>query len=332
MADAKKPDVKKDDQSWFITFFPIVIIVILLFLSVLTSGYSIFGGKVQDPVVSNLGKNFTQTSSWVGKGNLGEDVVIINSSEVIVRNSPAGAIVGKQKKLETGIIRNGPANEFGVDWWRIDYPDAPDGWVNSEQISSKIGWVRAVNIIPILWGFYKPIGYVLVFLLLILVIYYRLKLYNELQITEKKRKLKEEQYKTPPVPLAVLVEQKPDVEEIEGFRTEEIVPAKVLEQENRWSNIQDLLKSYNANDWKQAIIDADMMLEDLLIQIGYEGVSIGDKLKNVERSDFITLNNAWEAHKVRNQIAHDPTFKLSREIAEKTIKNFEEVFKEFYVI
>jgi len=71
----------------------------------------------------------------------------------------------------------------------------------------------------------------------------------------------------------------------------------------------------------------------MLDKMGYDGVSIGDKLKNVERSDFVTLDKAWAAHKVRNQIAHDGmSFKLTREVAERTIKDFEEVFREFYYI
>ena len=67
--------------------------------------------------------------------------------------------------------------------------------------------------------------------------------------------------------------------------------------------------------------------------MGYQGNTIGEKLKSVEKSDFITLEKAWSAHRIRNQIAHDGSaFKLTREVAEKTIKEYEMVFKEFYYI
>jgi hypothetical protein len=67
--------------------------------------------------------------------------------------------------------------------------------------------------------------------------------------------------------------------------------------------------------------------------MGYKGESIGDKLKKVERSDFITLDKAWSAHKVRNRIAHKGTaFVLSRGEAEEAIDNYKQVFEEFYYI
>jgi hypothetical protein len=46
-------------------------------------------------------------------------------------------------------------------------------------------------------------------------------------------------------------------------------------------------------------------LDDLLNKLGYRGESIGEKLKRVAKGDMKSLNDAWEAHKVRNQIAHE---------------------------
>ena len=101
----------------------------------------------------------------------------------------------------------------------------------------------------------------------------------------------------------------------------------------RWNHIEELIKSYNSNDWRQAIIEADLILEEMLEKIGYAGMTIGDKLKNVEPSDFNTLNQAWEAHKIRNKIAHEGSkFALSREDAERAVGLYREVFKEFYYI
>jgi len=110
-------------------------------------------------------------------------------------------------------------------------------------------------------------------------------------------------------------------------------PETEKQSNRRWSNIQSLMNSYNMNDWKQAIIESDTILEEMLDKMGYKGQSIGDRLKQVEKSDFTTLNHAWEAHKVRNRIAHSGSnFTLSKDEAERVIDMYREVFSEFFYI
>lgn len=101
---------------------------------------------------------------------------------------------------------------------------------------------------------------------------------------------------------------------------------------HRWENVIQHIESPNQNDWKQAIIEADMMLDDILTAMGYRGESIGEKLKRVEKGDFKSLNEAWEAHKVRNQIAHEAGFVLTHHDAKATINMYRKVFEEFYYI
>lgn len=101
----------------------------------------------------------------------------------------------------------------------------------------------------------------------------------------------------------------------------------------RWMHIQSLMESGTPSDWRQAIIEADIMLDDMLLRQGYSGDGVGEKLKSVERSDFDTLDDAWEAHKVRNRIAHDgSSFDLSQVLAQRTISRYEAVFREFRAI
>jgi hypothetical protein len=101
---------------------------------------------------------------------------------------------------------------------------------------------------------------------------------------------------------------------------------------HRWQNANKLVNSENPSDWKLAIIEADIILDDLLTKMGYQGDSIGEKLKRVATGDMKSLNEAWEAHKVRNQIAHEPGFVLDHHIATHTIHMYKKVFEEFYYI
>jgi hypothetical protein len=99
---------------------------------------------------------------------------------------------------------------------------------------------------------------------------------------------------------------------------------------HRFAHVMTLIESGQESDWRQAIIESDIMLDDLLKQLKLPGDTLGDRLKAADRAHFTTLDNAWAAHKVRNQIAHEgSSFKLTNHLAYRTIKQYESVFREF---
>jgi endonuclease/exonuclease/phosphatase family metal-dependent hydrolase len=101
----------------------------------------------------------------------------------------------------------------------------------------------------------------------------------------------------------------------------------------RWNRVVEHISSTADNDWKLAILEADIMLDEMLDRQGYHGESLGDKLKKVETADFDSINEAWEAHKIRNQIAHEGSaFMLSQRQAKETVGMYEKVFREFRMI
>lgn len=101
----------------------------------------------------------------------------------------------------------------------------------------------------------------------------------------------------------------------------------------RWVHVQELIRSNNPADWRMAILEADTMLEEMTKALNIPGDTLGERLKSVEQSDFLTLQKAWEAHKVRNQIAHQGSeYVLDHRQTLITIKLFEEVFHEFKYI
>lgn len=101
----------------------------------------------------------------------------------------------------------------------------------------------------------------------------------------------------------------------------------------KWDAIQRRVSENNPESWRVAIIEADIMLEEVLNNAGYVGQSIGDKLKSANPNSFTTVQDAWEAHKVRNTIAHvGSDFVLTQKVAQETITQFGRVFREFGVI
>lgn len=99
-----------------------------------------------------------------------------------------------------------------------------------------------------------------------------------------------------------------------------------------WQKVLEHMSSSNPNEWKLGIIEADNLLDRLVQTMGYAGDSLGERLKNIEPSDFRTLDNAWEAHKVRNRIAHESGYQPSEHEAREAIANYRRVFEEFGII
>ena len=101
----------------------------------------------------------------------------------------------------------------------------------------------------------------------------------------------------------------------------------------RWAEVETHILSENPSDWKLAIIEADVMLEEMLHGAGYVGGSIGDMLKSANLQSFATLRDAWDAHTVRNEIAHAGSdYVLTKRGAQETILKYERVFREFKAI
>ncbi len=102
-------------------------------------------------------------------------------------------------------------------------------------------------------------------------------------------------------------------------------------KDNRqWSEIQQHIASGSPNDWKLAIIEADIMLGKILHNAGYAGNSIGEQLKSASATTFKTVQDAWDAHKIRNRIAHEGSdFILTQGMAKEAIIKYQRVFREF---
>ncbi|MBI3572371.1 hypothetical protein HY091_02460 [Candidatus Kaiserbacteria bacterium] len=153
-----------------------------------------------------------------------------------------------------------------------------------------------------LWVSITIIGYILAALALVVIVYATVRLFD---LREKEEK---------------------------EYGTLILAPAEA-EENKRWLHIESLMGSTSASDWRQAIIEADIMLDDMLGRQGYTGAGVGEKLQQANAADFDTLQDAWEAHKVRNQIAHEGSaFALSETLARRTIARFEAVFREFDVL
>jgi hypothetical protein len=98
----------------------------------------------------------------------------------------------------------------------------------------------------------------------------------------------------------------------------------------RWSRILEQSRGGTEHGWRLAILEADIMLSELLDMQGYKGETMADKMKQVDRANFNSIDAAWAAHKVRNRVAHEGiAHALDQREVRRVISLYERVFREF---
>jgi hypothetical protein len=161
------------------------------------------------------------------------------------------------------------------------------------------------GILATLWNIYAILAYIISIILLILYVYATIR-WNEY--------------------LAVQAQLLRDEEALYDEYYRGTKPNSRLEE------VLAHIASDEPNDWRLAIIEADIILDGLLKERGYAGNSLGERLRSITPSQLATIDDAWEAHKIRNRIAHDGAdFILTKRIAEETINRYRRVFTELGV-
>ncbi|OHA92772.1 MAG: hypothetical protein A3H52_00985 [Candidatus Zambryskibacteria bacterium RIFCSPLOWO2_02_FULL_39_26] len=323
MVPDNKPDTKKDDKKPTgpvdDPFAEIVgVIVTLMVVTYLVNG--LIATVNSSRLLSNGWQGLTPRGILLAhtkpisslSNPIGAKVISVNQTDVY--NLPAGERIGEQKITAHGKILQGPVFINGERYWYVDYEEDSDGWVKENDIAyleaepnllAKI----AINILGIVW--YIKILLLLISVIFIFCIIYLFRKVMSLSIVEARKLYPESYFNGTSLDLSVASAQ--------------INP--------KWQKIQDHVESINENNWKLAIIEADIMLGEVLDNLSLPGETIGDKLKAVERSDFTTVDLAWEAHKIRNQIAHEgSSFLLNQRETKRILSLYQAVFEEFHII
>ena len=98
----------------------------------------------------------------------------------------------------------------------------------------------------------------------------------------------------------------------------------------RFAIIQGYMSSQNEALWRIGILEADTMLDHVLREKGYQGTTVSDLLKS---ASFKTIQLAWDAHAIRNRIAHEGSaFELTEREAKRAYTLYESVFRELKAI
>ena len=99
-----------------------------------------------------------------------------------------------------------------------------------------------------------------------------------------------------------------------------------------WEKIIKRLEGAQESEYKLAVIEADETLNDVLEKIGFTGQTIEERLGKLTPEVLPNIDQLKEAHQVRDNILHDPDFRLGLEKAKKTLDVYEKSLRDLEVI
>ena len=102
----------------------------------------------------------------------------------------------------------------------------------------------------------------------------------------------------------------------EFFTYRSVGARKLLKQ---WQKTKGRLETGLESEYKLAVIEADSTLDEILKKMGYSGETLGERLKQISPAVLPNVEELLEAHKIRNNIVHDPDYRLDLDGARKTI-------------
>lgn len=99
-----------------------------------------------------------------------------------------------------------------------------------------------------------------------------------------------------------------------------------------WSKIEGYLDSDSEDQYKLAVMEAENLLNRILKRMDIEGEGIEQQLEQLPEGKVTNLEQLKDVHQLRNNIAYDPDYQLSKEEAELALEVYEQGLKELEAI
>lgn len=94
----------------------------------------------------------------------------------------------------------------------------------------------------------------------------------------------------------------------------------------QWQKIEQL-QNQGDTGWQLAIFEADKLLDHALKDAGFPGNTMGDRLKDARRT-FRNNDHVWQAHKLRNRLAHEQNINLNSIVVSRALRQFKAGLKD----
>ncbi|PIT93292.1 MAG: hypothetical protein COU06_00865 [Candidatus Harrisonbacteria bacterium CG10_big_fil_rev_8_21_14_0_10_38_8] len=99
-----------------------------------------------------------------------------------------------------------------------------------------------------------------------------------------------------------------------------------------WKGIVTKANTGVQTNIKSAIIDADSLVDRVLKAQGFSGDNMGERLKSYSGNGSRRVDLIWKAHKLRNEIVHNPEFEVTRADAMGALATYREFLKTLKVM
>lgn len=98
-----------------------------------------------------------------------------------------------------------------------------------------------------------------------------------------------------------------------------------------WLKIENNLSRDEPSSHILAVLNADKLVDRALRDSRYQGETMGDRLKSA-RDTWSNANELWEAHKLRNRLAHETSAAVSYDEAKRALIAFKRALKDLGAI
>jgi len=99
-----------------------------------------------------------------------------------------------------------------------------------------------------------------------------------------------------------------------------------------WNKITKRLSTGLESESKMAIVEADDLLDASLRRMGFAGQTLEEKLSKLTSATVGNLDDVYAAHKVRNNIVHNPDYRLSQDEAKVTMDAYQKAFNSLQIL
>jgi len=94
-----------------------------------------------------------------------------------------------------------------------------------------------------------------------------------------------------------------------------------------WLKIEQEVDPGNVPSYQLALLNADKLLDKALQARGVKGQTMGERMKSYN-PHWSNANNIWNAHKVRNKLAHEPNFQVSLDTTRRVLAVYKQALKD----
>ncbi len=95
----------------------------------------------------------------------------------------------------------------------------------------------------------------------------------------------------------------------------------------RWLAVEQSLVRGNESSYHLAVLNGDKLVDNALRDRGFSGQTMGERLKAAS-SKLSRRDDVWNAHKLRNKIAHEPDVRVTYEQARGALRAFKQALKD----